>query len=1093
MDASLPSYEAAMREAREYLRRRDLSSKDEIPLYFAWQRLYTAANANLSTDFLHETRAELHARQQARLAPRRGLPPPLFTSFDKVNRKSAQASAFLRSGTSSDAAIEMMARRYRREAEKLRSSRERLGEGLDTTGKRLKKGKRRQKSPEQEVEELLEVFEQSKRATENQVHDLDGAPMTTTKGDLKFTNGKNAFAEELARDPNATKAEELRKSSFSTGSLTMDPILSNVANVAAFAAQVSDWRVSPADTEPTSPQLLTEKVAAPANATELRSMPRSLERLEGSEANITFDSTLGSSGSEGGSLELENSLRTRNLSASPTNERRANDEKDNNYGEYTVPSPKNLSGQRRSNPDKALPVQSSYNGAIDPSPAHTREDRRSESGELASSSLLHHKLQQLSHAVGDMQLKIKGNEIEVTFKGALNTEDVRTSTEDSHGHDSSTMQLSATQKVFNTVEQNNRESNDKYDVEVSQTAPLERRGRNSGDFPRKQSSVRFADIADSDTNDDGEIHQELSSREAMRKNSEPEELRNASAASLPAPQQQYVHGIVQNDRDPVDIHDEESKEERNEQEEVRDYHPSIEHEIGDGNFDHFHSSICDRTDNHSVAGLMEGSHNVRTSSVVRRREELMRPDQSFHASSYQLKNTQPSVSSLVNDENAGKQTDCCEEKHQEHKETGFSEHQPRRRKHDQESLQQQSLGNVDQNSASRKRQSGTVSGESRISRSRKNSLKSDDGESEERMGDARESSDAASQSRKNYRSSNIPVNNHHRVSRKKDRDMSSRKLSLGETSATETRGRRRDYSSRQSRNQKDEIPSSELSSDEDFSDGPDTPDFKRYHRRQSNHSSVRLQTPISQANHKRNRKSSRPASAWETHSFSKRRSSSPDSSDDYSYSSYDSRDDYLSDSHRRSATGHSRSDHPRKSRPHQQRSVRCNVYEQDYHLPAEMEFPPIQISTDGRSKRGSKVRNETKRHLPRSKPSKLPEGIVWPPGMEVECIARLGLDGHHPIAPPGLEHLVTKEQWGDYWTWLHWYSSWQMWYMKNGKKSRHKSTKEKRTENRHENDDGHPDIKSEQKSRSSPCNANWWLDVGPSKHGCRSSRHERVK
>ncbi|KAG6613868.1 Voltage-gated Ion Channel (VIC) Superfamily [Phytophthora cinnamomi] len=94
--------------------------------------------------------------------------------------------------------------------------------------------------------------------------------------------------------------------------------------------------------------------------------------------------------------------------------------------------------------------------------------------------------------------------------------------------------------------------------------------------------------------------------------------------------------------------------------------------------------------------------------------------------------------------------------------------------------------------------------------------------------------------------------------------------------------------------------------------------------------------------------------------------------------------------------------------------------------------------------------------MPTSRSLKLPEGIVWPPGMDAECITRLGLDGHHPIAPPGLEHLVTDEQWGDYWTWLHWYSSWQMWYMKNDKKPRRRSDKEKRSGRPHTSSDEAP-------------------------------------
>ncbi|EEY54335.1 uncharacterized protein PITG_07951 [Phytophthora infestans T30-4] len=108
--------------------------------------------------------------------------------------------------------------------------------------------------------------------------------------------------------------------------------------------------------------------------------------------------------------------------------------------------------------------------------------------------------------------------------------------------------------------------------------------------------------------------------------------------------------------------------------------------------------------------------------------------------------------------------------------------------------------------------------------------------------------------------------------------------------------------------------------------------------------------------------------------------------------------------------------------------------------------------------------------------------------MEKECIARLGLDGHHPIAPPGLEHLVTEEQWGDYWTWLHWYSSWQMWYLKNDKKPKRGLDKEKRRR-RHADEDESRDFEAKYHNKHDPHNANWWVDVGTSKRKHRRDRH----
>ncbi|GAB9474791.1 hypothetical protein Gpo141_00011908 [Globisporangium polare] len=65
-------YETIMKNARPYLQRRDLASYDEVPLYFAWERLYATANANLSIDFIGENQLEFSQRKESRLAPRRG-------------------------------------------------------------------------------------------------------------------------------------------------------------------------------------------------------------------------------------------------------------------------------------------------------------------------------------------------------------------------------------------------------------------------------------------------------------------------------------------------------------------------------------------------------------------------------------------------------------------------------------------------------------------------------------------------------------------------------------------------------------------------------------------------------------------------------------------------------------------------------------------------------------------------------------------------------------------------------------------------------------------------------------------------------------
>lgn len=124
-------YEAAMRDAGEFLRRRDLGSYEEIPLYFAWERLYATRNKNLSVDFLRETPAESLDRKQARLAPRQGLPPSrtsrkaeAWTTLDAPLRKSLLSSSFLRSSeVLSPAAVDAIAQKYRWQAAKHRVAR----------------------------------------------------------------------------------------------------------------------------------------------------------------------------------------------------------------------------------------------------------------------------------------------------------------------------------------------------------------------------------------------------------------------------------------------------------------------------------------------------------------------------------------------------------------------------------------------------------------------------------------------------------------------------------------------------------------------------------------------------------------------------------------------------------------------------------------------------------------------------------------------------------------------------------------------------------------------------------------------------------
>ncbi|POM78451.1 Hypothetical protein PHPALM_4015 [Phytophthora palmivora] len=500
MDGTLPSYEAAMREARAYLRRRDLSSEDEIPLYFAWQRLYAAANANLSTDFVHETKAELRARQEARLAPRRGIPPPLFTSFDKVRRTSAQASAYLRSRTSSDVAIEMMARRYRREAEKLRSSREKMMNSLDDAERRMK-SKLRQKSPEEEVDELLEsighrgidLVDNDLLSGKSTVNKLTGASRNAVKrvkktkqrlqtsedddqhalsddqrssfarkytvrksgikGKLGGANNKDNFRDDFEVDSDPAKAAELRRSSLSTQNPTAIPSYSTVANVAAFTAQVSDWRMPPdIDNAPLSTELSQKGVALHATAGGKRlsgaNELRESVLVDGEEGDMTLNSSLGSSNLE--EDELDPDMDTGR--PSPTNRtKRKVVEKDK-----TTSSRHKQGANGDSRPDRPGGFSDAPSSTIDVDSTLTSNKNTATRG-----SEFHQKLIQLSHAVGDMQVKIQGKQIEVTFKGALDNE-----TESKRGGTavkSSSKQkwTSADQKVLNTAEKMSQQSDAK--------------------------------------------------------------------------------------------------------------------------------------------------------------------------------------------------------------------------------------------------------------------------------------------------------------------------------------------------------------------------------------------------------------------------------------------------------------------------------------------------------------------------------------------------------------------------------------------------------------------------------------------------------
>lgn len=131
LSSSAPSYEAIMRTARNQLQQRDLGSYEEVPLYFAWERLYAAANANCSTDWLAESHEAFQRRTQGRPMARQGLPPPppasslrsRSASADQLKRQSALASSFLRSSTLSPSEMSSLTRTYRENTSKMKALR----------------------------------------------------------------------------------------------------------------------------------------------------------------------------------------------------------------------------------------------------------------------------------------------------------------------------------------------------------------------------------------------------------------------------------------------------------------------------------------------------------------------------------------------------------------------------------------------------------------------------------------------------------------------------------------------------------------------------------------------------------------------------------------------------------------------------------------------------------------------------------------------------------------------------------------------------------------------------------------------------------
>ncbi|KAF1319031.1 hypothetical protein FI667_g13426, partial [Globisporangium splendens] len=78
--------------------------------------------------------------------------------------------------------------------------------------------------------------------------------------------------------------------------------------------------------------------------------------------------------------------------------------------------------------------------------------------------------------------------------------------------------------------------------------------------------------------------------------------------------------------------------------------------------------------------------------------------------------------------------------------------------------------------------------------------------------------------------------------------------------------------------------------------------------------------------------------------------------------------------------------------------------------------------------------------------------VLWPPGMD-KSPAETRIPRFGSIRSVDLEHHESEEEWRDYWVWLHWYSSWQVWYLKNDI-SRSKSRRKQRRGDRRESTEG---------------------------------------
>ncbi|KAL7689236.1 hypothetical protein Plhal304r1_c016g0058561 [Plasmopara halstedii] len=1267
MDKSLASYEAAMRDAREYLRRRDLSSQEEIPLYFAWQRLYAAANANLSTNFLQETHDEFRSRQGSRLAPRRGVPPPLLTSFDKIRRTSAQASAFLRKSPS-DVAIEMMARRYRREAEKLRSSRDDLINSLKEVEKRRKKVRFRKSTSILDDEDLLassednfsdtETYISSRAQMENKARGFDKrmknyfqgmrnsglededdddfhappvlkAHATASTNKLSDNWMNDDSDDELGVAINPVKAE-LKSST--------NPSVSKTANVAALEAQVADWRMPP-DLN-LKPLASKKETIRPSSATGSHQSQQSGSRESISEV-----------------VEKNDMKIDKNVNGQKENE--SHEILDQDVTGLVIENAKTLQ-----NKEKLPASQDVDDHDIPPSPSGIDKrysDMLSSSANITPlKSAFQQKLLQLTHAVGDMQVSIKGKKLQVTFSGAIDDEAAdkeNLSAEKSTGlslkgnevaEDHDTFDIPIIERVemhershsstgVRSQNEGENASRTQKNVESADSNAggedcLENdhldilRGRQDSMYTNngftKQSSLSSADKPEKSENIDCQFKSTKQTEDALKRTPTPAGLGNDREANetiediegrlfgkrvsqrIDADQEtsrfksniadkgnveasinvvvnlDALDNVLENDvesresivkngrgltfrqnsREMTQLYGGEGDENCSSKTAVTQEHHMADEEVGSQNGFEDYEHEESRSDDYSFSKKDVMHHDLQSersrqgSQIAfdsRKKipgEQHDRFDESVIDSQSTFRDHE--LATNYNEDDVSKR--CDRKKQRKQCEPGSARSKP----HDvtENELQSKSHDRAESIASSQRYMNGPIvqsddvldmdvrnsedsddahsdhehaadpcryarnSASFGVSKGDKSTSHQRDNQTHRRQSLHKSSTDAARGWKPSMTSTNTSdltqqknqecdtqylsdESDDTNVDNDIDQEMKMQDKSVtfiddgvnktvehrhavhhnasGRLLRSEQSARTQTRTARQSHSDCDQVVNNEvyndeeLCSDEELSYGegsapkPETL-FQRYQDRRRNRTD-RQSVASKTETRGRNWGSTHSKSTQPTLS-DKRRVNTYDSSSD-SQNDHDDRNERRVD-HCSCSTHDCHSYRLSKSSPSNNRSNIQYAAHKGSHS-SERSTSDVQNNRKARVKSQMRSNNATDRH---------PKGIVWPPGMEEECIARLGLDVHHPIAPPGLEHLVTDEQWADYWTWLHWYSSWQMWYLKNDKKLKRRSSEVKRGH--------HPaDIKEAKYLRKKDCsNANWWVDVGSNEHKHRKDR-----